>query len=139
MVAHSRIAWLTQPPCGRASVGVGSGAFSALPLSVGADRPTQSDTTPVELLAAAHGSALAAILAGMLRDSGVPPRELVIETNYELDGDWYEVSRIEFEVFARLGRGADVQLEELAKVAIDRCARSLGFARDRVSVHSVLL
>ena len=60
---------------------------------------------PAELLAAAHGSALAVILARMLQDSGAAARELVIETTYELRGDWYEVSRIEFDVQARLGEG----------------------------------
>jgi hypothetical protein len=75
----------------------------------------------------------------MLRDYGVPAHELVIETNYELEGDWYEVNRIEFKPIARLGRAAGVQLHDLARVAIDRCARSFGLASDRVTLHSALL
>src|SRR5437763_13416724 len=102
MVVSSRIAWLTSPPHGRASVGVGSRSFSALPLSMSANEPSPGETTPSELLAAAHGSALAVILARMLEASGTPARELVVETTYELLGDWYEVDRIEFDVQARL-------------------------------------
>lgn len=135
MVVHSRIAWLTSPPLGRASVGVGSHAFSALPLSMATHEPAPGDTTPSELLAAAHGSALAVILARMLEDSGAGARELVIETTYELCGEWYEVDRIAFEVQARLSDGADPPLEQLASAALDRCAQSLGLVRDKTSVR----
>jgi hypothetical protein len=43
MVVHPRIAWLTSPPRGRASVGVGSHAFSALPLSMATHEPAPGD------------------------------------------------------------------------------------------------
>jgi hypothetical protein len=54
-------------------------------------------TTPSELLAAADGRALALIHARLLDDAGSAPREMVVKTTYELDGHWYEVSRIEFD------------------------------------------
>jgi organic hydroperoxide reductase OsmC/OhrA len=138
MVVHSRIAWLTGPPSGRASVGVGSRAFSALPLSMGTDQPAPGEATPGELLAAAHGSAFAVILARMLEDSGAAARELVIETTYDLRGDWYDVGRIEFNVQARL-RGGDPPLNQLASAALDRCAQSLGLVRDRTAVRARLI
>ena len=140
MVVRPRIAWLTGPPNGCASVGVGSHAFSALPLSMATNEPAPGETTPSELLAAAHGSALAVILARLLEDSCAPARELVIETTYELRGDWYEVDRIAFDVQARLSDGADPPLDQLASAALDRCAQSLGLVRDkialRVSLHA---
>jgi organic hydroperoxide reductase OsmC/OhrA len=101
-----------------------------------ANEPSAGETTPGELFAAAHGSALAVILAGMLEDAGTPARELVIETTYELRGDWHEVGRIEFDVQARLTEGADSPLEQFAIAALDRCAQSLGLARDQVSVSA---
>ena len=113
MIVRSRIARLTSPPNGRASVGVGSHAFSALPLSMATNEPAPGETTPSELLAAAHGSALAVILARTLEDSGAAARELVIETTYELRGDWYELDRIAFDVQARLSDGADPPLDQL--------------------------
>ena len=135
MVVRSRIAWLTSPPNGSASVGVGSHAFSALPLSMATNEPAPGETTPSELLAAAHGSALAVILARMLEDSGAAARELVIETTYELLGDWYEVDRIAFDVQARLSDGADPPLDQLASAALDRCAQSLGLIRDKIALR----
>ena len=134
MVVRSRIAWLTGPPNGCASVGVGSHAFSALPLSMATNEPAPGETTPSELLAAAHGSALAVILARLLEDSCAPARELVIETTYELRGDWYEVDRIAFEQ-ARLSDGADPPLDQLASAALDRCAQSLGLVRDKIALR----
>jgi organic hydroperoxide reductase OsmC/OhrA len=100
-----------------------------------ANEPAPGETTPGELFAAAHGSALAVILARMLEDSGAPARELVIETTYELRGDWYEVERIHFNVHARLSHGADPPLDQLASAALDRCAQSLGLVRDKITAR----
>jgi organic hydroperoxide reductase OsmC/OhrA len=138
MVVRSRIAWLTGPPHGRASLRVGSRAFTALPLAMSSAEPTAETTTPGELLAAAHGGALAAILARMLEDADAPARELVVETVYELVGDWYEVGRIEFRVFARVGGGAQPPLEKLAHAALDRCTQSLGLGREGAAVTATL-
>jgi hypothetical protein len=101
-----------------------------------ANEPTPGETTPGELLAAAHGSALAVILARMLEDSGAPARELVVETSYELRGDWYEVGRVEFNVQARLSAGTDPPLDRLAGAALDRCSQSLGLVRDKIVVRA---
>jgi organic hydroperoxide reductase OsmC/OhrA len=139
MLVHSRIAWLTGPPHGSAHVGVGSQAFTALPLSMSTSEPSSGETTPGELLAAAHGSALAIMLARMLEDAGAAARELVVETTYDLEGDWYEVSRIEFNVRARLIGESAPSLDQLANAALDRCAQSLGLVRDRASVRTALL
>lgn len=138
MIVRSRIAWLTGPPDGHASVGVGSRAFTALPLSMSTGEPAAETTSPGELLAAAHGGALATVLARMLEDADAAARDLVVETVYELLGDWYEVGRIEFKVYARLGGGAHPPLEKLANAALDRCAQSLGLVRDRTAVSATL-
>jgi organic hydroperoxide reductase OsmC/OhrA len=117
-------------------VGVESRSFTALPLSMSRSEPEPGETTPGELLAAAHGSALAVVLARMLEDRGAAAREIVVETTYELEGDWYEVSRIDFDVRARLmNREGDSFLDELAGAALDRCAQSLGLIRDRTTVR----
>jgi organic hydroperoxide reductase OsmC/OhrA len=100
-----------------------------------ANEPAPGETTPSELLAAAHGSALAVILARALEESGAPARELVIETTYQLRGEWYEVDRIEFNVQARLSDGANPPLDQLAGAALDRCAQSLGLVRDKTAVR----
>lgn len=118
-------------------MGVESRSFTALPLSMSRSQPEPGETTPGELLAAAHGSALAVVLARMLEDRGAAAREIVVETTYELEGDWYEVRRIDFHVRARLmnGEGKDSFLDELAGAALDRCAQSLGLIRDRTTVR----
>jgi hypothetical protein len=59
----------------------------------------------------------------------------VIETTYELGGDWYEVDRIAFSVPARLSDGADAQRDQLAEAALDRCAQSLGLLRDKTALR----
>ena len=100
------------------------------------NEPSPGETTPGELLAAAQGSALAVILARMLEDSGAGARELVVETTYELRGDWYEVGRIEFNVQARLSGEPDPTLDQLANAALDRCSRSLGLGRDKIAVRA---
>jgi uncharacterized OsmC-like protein len=99
------------------------------------NEPAPGETAPGELLAAAHGSALAVILARMLEESGAPARELVIETTYEHRGEWYEVDRIEFNVHARLSDGADPPLDQLAGAALDRCSQSLGLVRDKITAR----
>jgi organic hydroperoxide reductase OsmC/OhrA len=99
-------------------------------------KPSPGETTPSELLAAAHGSALAVILARMLETAGTAARELVIETTSELRGDWYEVGRIEFNVHTRLDGEPDHPLDQLANAALDRCAQSLGLARDKIAVRA---
>ena len=103
-------------------------------MSMSTVETTPGETTPGELLAAAHGSALAVILAQMLEDAGTPVRELVVETTYEFHGDWYEVGRVEFHVRVRFTDDPDLPLHQLASAALDRCAESLGVIRDKVAM-----
>jgi len=139
VVRTSRVSWLTHPPGGHAAVTVGSRAFTALPLSFSPGELEPGVTTPGELLVAAHGGALAVILARMLERDGIAARELVISTTYRMASEWYEIARVEIAVSGRVPGAQASDVERLAHEAAERCRRSTGLAGNAEIEISVTL
>lgn len=125
-VRTSRVSWLTNPPGGHAAVTVGSRAFAALPLSFTTGELEPGVTTPGELLVAAHGGALAVILARMLERDGIAAHELVISTTYRMASEWYEIASVEIAVSGRVPGASSADVERLAREAAERCRSSTG-------------
>ena len=135
----SRVSWLTHPPGGHAAVTVGSRAFTALPLSFTVGELEPGVTTPGELLVAAHGGALAVILARMLEQEGIAARELVVSTSYRMASEWYGITSVEIAVSGRVPGAQAADLERLTQEAVDRCRESTGLAGNAEVAISVAL
>jgi organic hydroperoxide reductase OsmC/OhrA len=133
------VSWLTHPPHGHAHVGLGSHAGTPLPLSFPSEPPEPEVTDPGELMAAAHGAAVALSLATVLDADGKPARELVTSTAYEHGDSWCELKSIEISVFGRVDTLDAEALESAAQLAVERCRRSFGLgAQTEVTVRSKL-
>jgi organic hydroperoxide reductase OsmC/OhrA len=140
VVRTSRVSWLTHPPGGHAAVTVGSRAFTALPLSFSMDELEPGVTTPGELLVAAHGGALAVILARMLERDGIAARELVVSTTYRMAAsEWYEIATVEIAVSGRVPGASPADVERVAHEAAERCRSSTGLAGNAAIEISVTL
>jgi hypothetical protein len=72
------VAWLTHPPHGTARIGVESGAFAAVALSVPEADPDAHKAAPGELLAVTHAVFMAWALADVLAAGGTPANELTV-------------------------------------------------------------
>ena len=75
---RGRVAWLTHPPHGTARIGVESGAFGAVALSVPEADPDAHKAAPGELLAVTHAVFMAWALADVLAAGGAPANELTV-------------------------------------------------------------
>jgi osmotically inducible protein OsmC len=85
---NATLRWLSHPPSGRARLSVESGVFTQLPLSVAeGEHPNPGETTPGELLAAAHCAFLAVAIAERLVQGGTPANELIVDGAVSLDMD----------------------------------------------------
>jgi organic hydroperoxide reductase OsmC/OhrA len=126
VVRSARISWLTDPPQGHATVSVGSRAIAAVPMS-GRGAPGEGRVTnPGELMAAAHGSAVAVLLAQILVREGTPAHELVVAPTYTFVGEWLEVRDLELYVEGRVPGADPSRFERAALEAVDRCTESFG-------------
>jgi organic hydroperoxide reductase OsmC/OhrA len=72
------VAWLTHPPHGTARIGVESGAFGAVALSVPEADPDAHKAAPGELLALTHAVFMAWALSEVLAAGGTPASELTV-------------------------------------------------------------
>jgi hypothetical protein len=72
------VAWLTHPPHGTARIGVESGAFGAVALSVPEADPDAHKAAPGELLALTHAVFMAWALSEVLAASGTPASQLTV-------------------------------------------------------------
>lgn len=125
-VRTARISWLTDPPHGHATVSVGSRAIAAVPMS-GDEAPGEGRVTdPGELMAAAHGSAVAAILAEILVRDGTPAHELVVAATYAFAGTWLEPADLELYVEGRVPDIDAPGFERATLEAVDRFTESFG-------------
>ncbi len=122
----ARVTWLANPPHGHGRVAVGARAFTELPISFAGEETEDLVTTPGELLAASHASAVTMILALKLEADGTPARELIVGCHYLFSSEWFEIQAISFDVKGRVD-GVDAERFTAAvKGALDRCAASLG-------------
>src|SRR5581483_3859816 len=91
----AEIGWEGNLARGRGSLTAATGAFSALPFSL----PTrigqaEGNTSPEELLAAAHGGCLTMSLASELTQAGSPPGKLDVTCTIvmdEVDGQGHQI------------------------------------------------
>lgn len=132
VVRRGRIAWLTHPPAGRASIESDSVAFHALPVSMPDGDPVPHEASPGELLAIAHATFLAAALSEALVVAGTPARELVVSGACTFEGPMSDrtLTAIELHVLGRVpGIGQD-QLREAAVAAREHALRATGSRRE---------
>jgi organic hydroperoxide reductase OsmC/OhrA len=135
---EARVSW-ARPPHGHGRVAVGARAFTALPLSFAGEHGEDEVTTPGELLAAAHSSALALMLARVLERDHHPARELTVTARYRFVGDWYEVEAVEFDVRGRVDDLDGESFERATNDAVERSGHSLGLpSRATVTVKAEL-
>lgn len=132
VVRRARVSWLTHPPGGVARVGVGSRAFSAVPVTLPEGDPVPHEAAPGELLAVTHAMFMAWALSEVLAEAGSPARELVVEADCTLDGPAAdrELVAVDLRVY---GRGAGLSAEdfrEAASVARRRYLRASGVRGD---------
>jgi organic hydroperoxide reductase OsmC/OhrA len=125
VVRTARISWLTDPPQGHATVSVGSRAIAAVSMSAGAPGERRV-TNPGELMAAAHGSAVAVLLARILVRDGTPAHELVVSTTYTFASEWFEVTDSELYVEGRVPAADPSRFERAVLEAVDRFTESFG-------------
>ncbi len=125
-VRTARITWLTDPPHGNANLSVGSRAFAALPMAYTCsdDEPRMTDAG--ELMAAAHGSAVIAILAQILVREGTPAHELVVMPTFTFAGEWFQVARLDLYIEGRVPGSDSLRFEDAALEAVRRSADSFG-------------
>jgi len=86
--SHAHVAWMDHKNGVSSRLRSGTGAFSAIPVSL-ADNTNATDraTTPGELLAAAHTTSFIATLAELLIRGGNPARELEAHATCEIEAD----------------------------------------------------
>ena len=92
----------------------------------GDDADERRVTSPGELMAAAHGSAVAAILAQILVRDGTPAHELVVATTYAFTGEWLEPTDLELYVEGRVPGIEAARFARSALEAVDRFTESFG-------------
>jgi osmotically inducible protein OsmC len=127
-----RLAWRTHPPGGRGELHAASGAFTALPMAL-ADTPSRSgQSTPGELLAAAHATGFAATLAFQLEDKELRPREITVTATCVTTGAMRErrLTRVELELHARLESPHQAGTEKTVADAVDHYRAALGLRED---------
>lgn len=125
-VRKARISWLTNPPRGHAKVSLGSRAFAALPMAMGGSESEPRVTDAGELMAAAHGSVVAAILAEVLVGTGTPAQELVVSVTYAFAGDWFALTEQRLHVEGRVRDCTPQSFERAALEAVKRCGEAFG-------------
>jgi organic hydroperoxide reductase OsmC/OhrA len=126
VVRTARISWLTDPPHGHATVSVGSRAIAAVSMSAPGATSERRVTNPGELMAVAHGSAVAVLLAQVLLREGIPAHELVVTSTYRFAGEWLRATDRELDVEGRVPGADPSRFERAALEAVDRCTESFG-------------
>ncbi|MGZ4274225.1 MAG: hypothetical protein ACXVRP_10745 [Solirubrobacteraceae bacterium] len=125
-VRTARISWLTDPPRGHAIVSVGSRAFAGVTMSFDGAGSEPGVTNAGELMAAAHGSVVAVLLAQILVRDGTPAHELVVNTTYTFVGEWFEATDLELYIEGRVPGSDPSRFEQAALGAVNRCTESFG-------------
>jgi osmotically inducible protein OsmC len=119
-VSRAHASWSGALGDGSGEVSAQSGAFTNLPLSWGArtqrgDHPT--NTSPEELLAAAHAGCYAMAFSHTLDEAGHPPERLDVECAVHFtpeEGGGFRISRSELSVRGRVPGVTPERFDELA-------------------------
>ena len=134
----AEIGWEGNLARGRGSLTAATGAFSALPFSL----PTrigqaEGNTSPEELLAAAHGGCLTMSLASELTQAGSPPGKLDVTCTIvmdEVDGQGHQIVGSRVELVARVDGLDDAALRAALARADEGCPFSQLLKRAGASV-----
>jgi hypothetical protein len=138
-VREATIRWLGRPPEGVPRMTVGSGSLHSLPLSLDPDASHPLATSPAELLAGAIGAIFAWFAAQELIGEGAHARELIADVSLTVsdhaDGVTNpSLSAIACKLLGRVPQIGPERLDEVAKVAMNRCVETLGLRPERLAV-----
>jgi lipoyl-dependent peroxiredoxin len=137
------VTWEGNVARGNGTISAATGAFEDLPYSLAAriERP-DGETSPEELLAAAHAACFAMSLAGELSKAGSVPEHLDVRATVTLDeveGGSHRIVSSELLARARVEKMDQESLERLAEVASEGCTLSaLIEASAKVTVNATL-
>jgi lipoyl-dependent peroxiredoxin len=120
---RAHVLWIDHGYGGHGYLRGDSHAFSPLPVSLADTGSGPPDTTPDELLAAAHCSSFVVTLADLLAQRGSPARELAVDTTCQIEDT--DCGRTISGLHLRVrGRGAElepVSFAESADLALACC------------------
>jgi osmotically inducible protein OsmC len=120
---RAHVLWIDHGYGGHGYLRGDSQAFSPLPVSLADTGSGPPDTTPDELLAAAHCSSFVVTLADLLAQRGSPARELAVDTTCQIEDT--DCGRTISGLHVRVrGRGAElepVSFAESADLALACC------------------
>jgi osmotically inducible protein OsmC len=124
----AEVTWEGNVARGKGAISGESGAFTSLPYSEPARiGPPEENTSPEELLAAAHGGCYAMSLAAELTKAGTPPERLRVRATCTLDkveGAGHRVVAVELEARARVQGIGEAEFRRLAEAADQGCTFS---------------
>jgi osmotically inducible protein OsmC len=132
VVRRGRVAWLTKPPAGEASIEAESEAFGALPVSFTEGPPEPHVAAPGELLAITHALILAGFLAQALELAGSPANEIVVRAACTFSGPVAarELTSVDLHVRARVPGLDAAAFDGLVESAHGQSMRAVGVRED---------
>jgi osmotically inducible protein OsmC len=140
---EATVTWEGNVARGSGAITAATGAFAGLPYSLASriERP-DGETSPEELLAAAHAACFAMSLASELSNAGSPPKHLdvrAIVTLDEVEGGSHRIVASELLARARVKEIDEATLQRLADAASEGCPFSaLIEASAQVTVNTTL-
>jgi osmotically inducible protein OsmC len=140
---EATVTWEGNVARGSGAITAATGAFAGLPYSLASriERP-DGETSPEELLAAAHAACFAMSLASELSNAGSPPNHLdvrAIVTLDEVEGGSHRIVASELLARARVTEVDEATLQRLADAASEGCPFSaLIGASAQVTVNTTL-
>jgi osmotically inducible protein OsmC len=109
---------------GSGRVSFASGALPEVPVTFRARTEAANEgTSPEELIAAAHATCYAMVLANMLNSEGSPAERLTVEATCELDRieGALKITKMRLDVRARVAGFDQPRFDELARTGEQRC------------------
>jgi osmotically inducible protein OsmC len=140
---EANVTWEGNVARGSGAISAATGAFDALPYSLATriEKP-DGNTSPEELLAAAHAACYAMSLASELTSAGSPPEHLDVHATVTLDeveGGSHRIVASDLLARARVKETDQGKLDGLAQAANEGCPFSaLIAASGKVTVNATL-
>jgi osmotically inducible protein OsmC len=140
---EANVTWEGNVARGSGAISAATGAFDALPYSLATriEKP-DGNTSPEELLAAAHAACYAMSLASELTSAGSPPEHLSVHATVTLDeveGGSHRIVASDLLARARVKEVDQGKLDALAQAANEGCPFSaLIAASGKVIVNATL-
>ena len=121
---RANVVWEGDLAQGSGTAAAGTGAFGGLGVSWPArTEEPDGNTSPEELIAAAHAACYAMALSGTLARGGTPPERLEIAAtcSFEKVGDGFRITTMELDVRGRVPGLDAAAFEEAAEKADEGC------------------